>query len=379
VSNLSPSLLKQRLEAFLRFRQEYLTGDEKGQAQVFCDRLFTAFGHEGVHEAGASLEYRLRKQDARGTAFADLMWKPRCLIEMKKSGTDLTKHYRQAFDYWVQAVPDRPRYVVLCNFDEFLIYDFDQQLDAPMDVVQLDELPARSEALSFLLPQEQVPIFRHNLVGVTREAAADVAHVFTGLVERGADRAAAQRFVLQSVMAMFSEDIALLPGAFFSRAVEDCLDASGDPYDLIFGLFQQMNTPGTTPGGRFQGTPYFNGGLFADVTPLDLSRMDLEALRTASQTNWSYVRPEIFGTLFEGSMDEGERHASGAHFTSQADIMRVVGPSIVEPWRARIEAAGTIAALERLLGEMFDGLLAVRRLDHRAAELPGDHAGQQEA
>jgi len=32
-----------------------LEGDEKGEAQVFCDRLFRAFGHEGYKEAGATL------------------------------------------------------------------------------------------------------------------------------------------------------------------------------------------------------------------------------------------------------------------------------------------------------------------------------------
>jgi hypothetical protein len=31
-----------------------LKGDEKGEAQVFCDRLFRAFGHEGYKEAGAT-------------------------------------------------------------------------------------------------------------------------------------------------------------------------------------------------------------------------------------------------------------------------------------------------------------------------------------
>ncbi len=49
-----------------------LRGDEKGEAQVFCDRLFRAFGHEGYKEAGATLEYRVRKK-GRGTKFADLL------------------------------------------------------------------------------------------------------------------------------------------------------------------------------------------------------------------------------------------------------------------------------------------------------------------
>ncbi len=211
MSNLPSPLLKAGLTAFADFRRDHLQGDEKGQAQIFCDRLFQAFGHAGLHEAGANLEYRIKKVNAKGTAFADLMWKPRCLIEMKKAGTDLAKHYRQAFDYWVQAVPDRPRYVVLCNFDEFWVYDFDQQLDAPMDRIKVGDLPDRWEGLSFLLPDSVQPIFQHNLVGVTREAASDVAHVFTALVAGGADRSDAQRFVLQCVMAMFSEDIGCCP------------------------------------------------------------------------------------------------------------------------------------------------------------------------
>ncbi|MDI6653259.1 hypothetical protein QMA67_09965 [Gluconobacter japonicus] len=75
-----------------------LKGDEKGEAQVFCDRLFKAFGHAGYKEAGATLEERIKKASGKGTSFADLMWKPRLLIEMKKGGEKLHLHYQQAFD-----------------------------------------------------------------------------------------------------------------------------------------------------------------------------------------------------------------------------------------------------------------------------------------
>ena len=131
---------------------------------------------------------RIKKSDHKGTAFADFMWKPRCLIEMKKAGTDLSRHYRQAFDYWVQAVPDRPRYVVLCNFDEFWVYDFDQQLDEPKDRIRLDDIAQRYGALAFLLPRQEKPEFGNDLVAVTREAAAQVAHVFSVLHDRGIPR-----------------------------------------------------------------------------------------------------------------------------------------------------------------------------------------------
>src|SRR3954462_9866406 len=85
-----------------------LKGDEKGEAQVFCDRLFQAFGHQGYKEAGATLEFRVKGKGKR-TKFADLLWKPRLLIEMKSRGEKLQHHYSQAFEYWLQLVPNRPK------------------------------------------------------------------------------------------------------------------------------------------------------------------------------------------------------------------------------------------------------------------------------
>ncbi|MFB2936641.1 type IIL restriction-modification enzyme MmeI [Aerosakkonemataceae cyanobacterium BLCC-F154] len=72
-----------------------LRGDEKGEAQVFCDRLFQALNHAGYKEAGAELEYRV-KAKGKTTKFADLLWRPRLLLEMKKRGEKLEKHYQQA-------------------------------------------------------------------------------------------------------------------------------------------------------------------------------------------------------------------------------------------------------------------------------------------
>jgi hypothetical protein len=54
------------------------------------------------------------------------------------------------------------------------------------------------------------------------------------------------------------------------------------------------------------------GGIFAEVQPFDLTTPELETLREAATRDWSAVRPEIFGTLFEGSMAADERHAQGA-------------------------------------------------------------------
>ena len=260
------------------------------------------------------LEKRISKRDHGGTAFADLEWKPRVLVEMKKAGRDLSKDNRQAFEYWIDLVPDRPAYVELCNFDEFWIYDLNRQLDEPVDRLALDDLSRRWETLAFLLPREEKPKFGNDLVAVTRGTASMVSAIFNQLIQRGADRDAAQRFILQAVMGMFTEDIGLLPRHSFSEAVSDAMDDAGSAYDLLFGLFRGMNSPGITPAGRSKGTPYFNGGLFADVTPFDLTTEEIAALALASQEDWSQVRPVIFGTLFEQSLGKPERHAYGAYF-----------------------------------------------------------------
>ena len=73
-----------RLNEFVTYVAR-LKGDEKGEAQVFCDRLFRGFGHEGYKEAGAVLEDRIRAVSGR-TGFVDLTWRPRLLLEMKRRG-----------------------------------------------------------------------------------------------------------------------------------------------------------------------------------------------------------------------------------------------------------------------------------------------------
>jgi hypothetical protein len=358
-SNLSTDELRASLQGFVSYREEHLTGDEKGEAAIFLENLFRALGHDGVRQAGATLEKRIKKRDNGGTAYADLEWKPRVLIEMKKAGRDLSRDYRQAFEYWIDLVPDRPEYVVLCNFDEFWVYDLNLQLEEPVDRVTLKDLPRRWEALAFLLPEPVKPSFGNDLVAVTRDTASMVSAIFNRLVARGIDREPAQKFILQAVMAMFSEDIGLLPRHYFSQAVEDVLAGNGTAYDLLFGLFREMDAPGVTAGGRFEGVPYFNGGLYADVVPFNLTTEEVVALGLASQENWAEVRPVIFGTLFEQSLDKPERHAYGAYFTSEADIQKVVLPTIVRPWRERIEQADTLEEL----GQVEQALLSYQVLD----------------
>jgi hypothetical protein len=268
-----PDQLKEAFSEFARFARS-LRGDEKSEAQSFLDHFFRALGHQGVIEAGATFEFRVAKKPGSpqlelitgngasprakgGKKFADLLWPDRVLIEMKSRGENLEKHYDQAFDYWTHIVPKRPPFVILCNFDEFWIYDFNTQLFDPVERLKLAELPENIAPFNFLLPIWKKPIFGNNWVDVTRRAADQMATVFREIVDRGAERERAQRFVLQLLVGMVAEDIGLLPEQLLSELLHECADQGASSYDLIGGLFRQMASPRKASGGRFTGVELF--------------------------------------------------------------------------------------------------------------------------
>ena len=55
-----------------------------------------------------------------------------------------------------------------------------------------------------------------------------------------------------------------------------------------------------------------NGGLFTAPVTLPLGDAQLAALTKAAEANWKYVDPHIFGSVFQGIMNDAERHKSGA-------------------------------------------------------------------
>nr|WP_315862522.1 type IIL restriction-modification enzyme MmeI [Geminocystis sp. GBBB08] len=293
------------LTKFIHFCQNNITGQERKEAQIFLDRFFQAFGYNSALEAGAKYEEAIKKDSLKkNSGFADLVWKPKLLIEMKKRGEDLSKHYAQAFEYWSRLVPDRPRYVILCNFDQFWIFDFDLQLDEPVDIVKIEDLSHRQSAFNFMMRSEVKSIFKNNQVEVTEKAGRRLGELFQILQNRlnsvhqarsltASNTLKIQRFILQCVLAMFAEDRGLLPNNLFIRCVEECLEG-GSNYDILGGLFCEMNNKGVTPAEKYQGVEYFNGGLFATVEAIEFSKTEIEILVTMLKNNMSKIRVIIF-------------------------------------------------------------------------------------
>lgn len=351
---------KDDIEEFVSYVKDNLTGDEKGQAQLFCDRLFRAFGHKGIMEADGNLEVRVKEAETEKTKFIDCLWSPKgkdgVLIEMKRKDIkNLESHFPQARDYWINLVASRdigpgcrkPRYIVLCNFDKFIIYDEFNKVDE----VTLEELPERYTCLSFL--EGATPLFQNNTESISKEAAHLIGELYQHLtIDLGEDKTVAQHFILQCVLALFSEDMDILPKGFFTQLIQDCLDGTIDPYDAIGGLFNQMASDKPARGGRFKDIPYFNGGLFKDIQIVLPDRKCLEVLKEVADKDWTKVNPSIFGALFEGTMRSKERHKFGAHFTSEVDMLRVITPTIIRPWKDKIAKADTIEKLTEVRRQM---------------------------
>jgi hypothetical protein len=346
-----------------------LKGDEKGEAQLFCDRFFRAFGHGGIIEANGKLEARIKFSDSGHTKFADCLWSPPgtrggVLIEMKKKADkNLEARFPQVRDYWIEMNPEqvigpgaqKPEYVVLCNFERFLIY---RQLSL-VDDITLDQFVDRASAFNFMLAESKEPIFHHHVEAISQEAARTIGEIFKHLIfDKGEDREVAQRFLLQCVLALFSQDFGLLPQDIFSELIRDCQKGESS-YDLFGGLFRQMASDKRAKAGRFKDVKYFNGGLFDLVEPLELDSVSLDKLKKASDFNWKTVNPSIFGALFESTMSASERHKFGAHFTHEADILKIVTPTVIRPWKERLKKAKSLQDLSGLL----DGLKNFKVLD----------------
>ncbi len=346
---------RESIYQFVQYCKQHIQGKERADAQSFLNEFFKAFGHAGAKQAGATFELPIPKASSRGhIGYADLWW-PRdrlatLLIEMKSRGENLHRHYGQAWDYCKQLNP-QPKYVILCNFDEFWIYDFEIQVDTPLDKIRLEDLYERLETFRFMEFTAEAPVFKNNQVEITQVVAKRMGEFYQSLKARsnqaGFNVTTAQKFTLQCVMAMFAEDTKLLKNNIFSQCLEECLQGKSS-FDLLNdGLFRRMNML-SNPVGRFQGVDYFNGGLFGEVYAIELNIEELGYLELASNQDWGKVRPAIFGSIFESTVNEEERHQGGIHFTSENDIMKIIRPTISRYWEEKIDESNSLKDLEKL-------------------------------
>jgi hypothetical protein len=332
---------------------EAYTGSERGEAQTFLNDLFTCYG-SNRRDLGALFEHF-----APAAGFMDLFWPGVCIFEMKApvvpvetARTQIERYWKESSDFWA-GVP-AARWIIICNFGRFQIWEPGRYPANPVAEFDLGELPDRYDALAFLAGPTVEPNFVEHYREITKDAAKTVAEVFHSLADRSAaPQDEIQRFVLQSVWCMFAEDLGLLDGFPLQATLNEVRsqpERSAAEVGFLFRVLNQKTNHNRK--GRLAGTKYVNGELFADPAEVELNRDEIELMLQATAFDWRKVDPTIFGSLLEGVLGHDRRWELGAHYTHEVDIMKIVGPTIIRPWRERIEKTTTPTQARDLLDEL---------------------------
>jgi hypothetical protein len=316
-------------------------GTERSEAQTFCNELLACYGTSRKEVAA------FEERTAEG-GFIDMIWPEVCLLEMKRpsEADKLGAHREQALHYWMEVSKQAgesglkaPDWIVVCAFERFEILDPDAGWDRPVDSFPLAELPERLNSLKFFAGEE--PYFRSSQADLSREAVVALTDLYARLRDRRAsDLDTLRLFILQIVWAMFAEDLGLIQNNVLSRVLEGLVkDHSRSSADDLGQLFRYLAEPEPRPakGSLYEGTPFANGGLFVRPAQVHLEAEELQTLLQTCNLNWRQVEPAIFGAILQGALGRDKQWALGAHYTAEADIMKVVKPTVIEPWSLRIE------------------------------------------
>ena len=332
---LSWSEIRVRAAAFAQERAG--EGYEKGQTQLFYRDFFDVFGIP-VRRV-ASFEERVRTLgDKRG--FIDCFWPGVLLVEQKSAGRDLTPAKAQALDYFPGLKDAQlPRFLLLSDFQHFELYDLE---DGGAWAFALHELPQHVERFGFMIGVEKRPFRDQDPVNV--EVAEKVGHLHDALEAAGYRGRDLEQFLVRLVFCLFADDTGIFnpKGIFHDLLVERTAESGADLGGWLAQLFQTLDTPEAerlkNEDGDLLEFPYVNGALFSDA--LRIPRFDAEMrqrLIAASESDWTGISPAIFGSLFQSVMEPTERRAKGAHYTTEKNIMKVIGPLFLDDLRAEFE------------------------------------------
>ena len=329
-------------------------GDEKSESQMFwTDLLQNVFGVEDVTQF---IRYEERVK-VDNTNFIDAhIPATRVLIEQKSKEKNLREGIRQSdgqvLSPFLQAkkyiaglpLSQHPRWIVTCNFQEFLVYDMEQPNGEPAQIF-LDNLGKEFYRLKFLVDTKSEHLSREEQVSF--DAGKIVARIHEALMKQYADDSPeALRWLnilcVRIVFCLYAEDA----GAFQHDQFHDYLSRyeAEDMRTALIRLFEVLNTP---PEQRsrylkedLKAFPYTNGGLFEEEIEIPQFTEELRKvlLQNASlDFDWSEISPTIFGALFESTLNPETRRSGGMHYTSIENIHKVIDPLFLNDLRYELD------------------------------------------
>lgn len=354
-------------------------GDEKQETQAFWLALLQKI--YGVEEPEKYISFELPvKLDH--TSFIDgYISDTRVLIEQKGQDIDLRKGYKQSdgsmLTPYQQArryagyLPhdQNPRWIIVCNFQEFQIHDMNRPNDEP-EVLKLADLEKEFHRLDFLVNTGKEHIKKE--MEISLQAGELVGVLYDALLKQYKDPTAPEtlkslnKLCVRLVFCLYAEDA----GIFGSKSMfHDYLEHHrAEDRRALINLFrvldQDMSQRDEYMDDDLAAFPYVNGGLFADeditIPRLGDEVIDLILHRGSEDFDWSNISPTIFGAVFESTLNPETRRSGGMHYTSIENIHKVIDPLFLDGLKAEFEeiAAVTVEKARKAKLEAFQRKLA---------------------
>ena len=332
-------------------------GYEKGESQLFwADLLTNVFGVENLPDFIRYEEQVASMIDS--TNFIDgHIPSTKVLIEQKSIDKDLRAPIKQSsgimltpFQQAKQYVANMPRsehpkWIVTCNFKEFLVYDMERPNGEPEQIF-LKDLEKEYYRLKFLVDNKSDHISKE--MEVSMQAGEIVGRIYEALLKQYDDNSPeALRWLnilcVRIVFCLYAEDAGI-----FSRDQFHNYLVRYDAVDMrnaLISLFKVLDTP-ENERSRYlmddlKAFPYTNGGLFAE--PIEIPQFTSELrevlLDNASlDFDWSMISPTIFGAVFESTLNPETRRKGGMHYTSIENIHKVIDPLFLNDLRNEFES-----------------------------------------
>ncbi len=330
-------------------------GYERGESQPFwIDLLTNVYGIETPSDGFIAFEDH-RMVDSSNFIDARIP-STRVLIEQKSLGKNLRKGilqsdgsllnpFQQARRYVVGLpVSEHPRWIVTCNFSEFLVYDMEQPNGEPEQIL-LENLGKEYYRLMFLVDAKNEHLSKE--MEVSMQAGEIVGKIYEALLRQYDDNSPeALRWLnilcVRIVFCLYAEDA----GVFNHDQFHDYLSHydADDLRNALIRLFDVLNTPEDKRSkylkDDLKAFPYTNGGLFEENIEIPQFTEELKQtlLQNASlDFDWSEISPTIFGAVFESTLNPETRRTGGMHYTSIENIHKVIDPLFLNDLRAELD------------------------------------------
>ena len=316
-------------------------GYERGQSQNFWTQIFNAYGVSGQVQLKA-FEHRLK--DEKAQKYVDAFIPKLVMIEQKSRGIDLNKAYNQVSGYYDKLKTDKPRYIVLCNFDELWVYDIANPLDIKEYKCLLTDLPENAEWLDFLAPNAAMTeIVEEN--PINRQATEMVAKLHQAFISDGVNADELALFLTRLIFCFFADDTGifgqknLLDGLLKNEAKIDGSNLN-EVFTTLFDTLNTENRSSRLPES-YAAFAYINGDLFSQSIRIPYFDENLYNLVVdCNNLDWSEISPAIFGSMFQSVLDiddtadsDDKRREFGAHYTSEKNILKVINSLFLQELR----------------------------------------------